>query len=154
MSKKSIVEVTGFLLITLLVVVFSLVAYTFSKEFIEEKKREITTQKLEESLNDIAKKIDIHKNLGAIFLERVEISEGSIHFNESVLYYLPSSQQSFSSSNAVCFEYMCSFLDSDVKYINISPYNFTPPSTFFPGIYDFFFEVKREEKQVVVSRKK
>ena len=152
MSKKSVVEVNGFLFITFIVIVFSSVAFFFSKSFIEDSQKEFEEEILTSNLYEFSKKFSEYKRYsGSVFSQDFFVTKGILIFNNSKLEYFPNSEIS-SVDLGVCFDFLCT-QGRDSTYINISPFNFSNYMN-ITSEATFSFEIDKENLKIIFFRTK
>jgi hypothetical protein len=152
LNKKAVTEVTSFILITMLVIIASISAYTYSKDAIDKK---IANMDLGNSKSYLKK---IHYNLleiknfnGATFGIDISFNKGLLVFNGSNIVY--QSLIKYSGSD-YCFTQVCygSSNGYEKTYINLSsPYVFDKNLSLTPGNYLIIFKNIKNESKIEIS---
>lgn len=154
-NKKGMSELVSFILITFIVVVFSVSAYVFSKNFIDDSIISIDRNNLVNDFKKIQLKIDSIKNFNdATFTYNLDFSNGLLVFNGSSVHYM--SFKEFGIGTASCFENLCyDSVDGFEKiYFELDDsYIFNNYLSLNPGNYNLIFtNIKNETKISIVFK--
>ena len=153
-NKKAISEITSFVLITLIVVVSSTMAYLFSKNLIDENLAELDGKNMEIYLKKIYYETnEISSFDGSSVSIPISFKTGQLVFVNNTVYY--QTLNSYSGSD-YCFDILCSQNKEgfERKYINLtSPYQFSNNLTLSSGTYTLLFKHLKNESEIIVTFK-
>ncbi len=148
--KKSIVELTSFSLLTLVIVVASLVAYAFSISQLKSNTENIDLKNMNSNLiklSYVLNQIKTYDNSERTFF--ISFKTGNLKFeNNQVLYYslIPFVSNSTFCSNVICFN---ESNDYEVLFFNLSyPYTFSENFSLVPGDYVLSFKNNKNESKI------
>lgn len=153
-NKKAISEITSFILLTLLIVTSSTVAYLFSNNFLEEKVAEIDR----DNVDKLLKKFNvIFSNLKTFNSQTRSVSinfnSGELKFEGDKVIY-DSQMKYFGSEN--CFNDVCYLSSSGYEIIYISlgdGYEFKKNISLEPGSYLVTFKNLKNESNINIEIK-
>ncbi len=153
-NKKAISEITSFVLITLIVVVSSTMAYLFSKNLIDENLAELDGKNMDIYLKKIYYETnEISSFDGSSISIPITFKTGQLVFVNNMVYY--QTLNSYSGSD-YCFDILCTQNNDgyERKYINLtSPYQFSNNLTLDSGTYILLFKHLKNESQIIVTFK-
>jgi len=153
-NKKAISEITSFVLITLIVVVSSTMAYLFSKNLIDENLAELDGKNMDIYLKKIYYETnEISSFDGSSISIPITFKTGQLVFVNNTVYY--QTLNSYSGSD-YCFDILCSQNKEgyERKYVNLtSPYQFSNNLTLSSGTYTLLFKHLKNESEIIVTFK-
>jgi len=153
-NKKAISEITSFVLITLIVIVSSTMAYLFSKNLIDENLAELDGKNMEIYLKKIYYETnEISSFDGSSISIPISFKTGQLVFVNNMVYY--QTLNSYSGSD-YCFDILCSQNKEgyERKYVNLTtPYQFSNNLTLDSGTYILLFKHLKNESKIIVTFK-
>ncbi len=153
-NKKAFSEITSFALITMLIVVSSIVAYTFSTSLLDDNINEMDLINMKNSFKILNYKFsEITQFDDSSFSINLNFNKGLLSFNSNQMYYtsLVDYNGATFCENGVCSS---GATGSEIVSLNLtSPYVFYENFTLNPGSYVILFKnVKNESKIRVVFK--
>ena len=153
-NKKAMSEIISFVLITLLIVIFSTITYLFAKDVINERVNEVDLK----NMNTFFKKMNFQTTEIQNFDE--ESYSIPINFRSGVLIFIDNhvkyqSQVSF-EGNSYCFEDLCheSINEYELIYYNLSNgYTYDKEFMLYPGNYMLFLKNSKNESEIQITIK-
>ena len=143
-NKKAFSEITSFILILSLIVVTSIIAYTYSTKMIDEK---LIETDLKNAKNNLKKMSQIQNFNTASFSTYINFYKGQYNFTSNQIYYQSLSRYSGEHycADQICYESNNGF---EKVYINLTtPYTLQENFSLSPGNYYISFKnIKNESK--------
>lgn len=151
-SKKGVVEILSFVLITFLIVVASLTTYIFAKSYVETNVESFDLKAMENQLKVYDRKIQqISVFNGSQTSIYTDFKSGVLSFEgDSVIFrsLVKTTQQ-----EEVCFSSLCYFNDDGFESVklNISNYSFDRNLSLRPGDYIINFKHNKNENTIEIK---
>ncbi|MDA3856505.1 MAG: hypothetical protein PF569_09700 [Candidatus Woesearchaeota archaeon] len=154
LHKKGVTEITSFVLITLLVVTTSIIAYQFSKSTIEDSVAKNDYNNMEIYFNNLIQKTNqVQKFEGQSFGMGISFSKGSVVVEGNTIHYR--SLIDYLGTD-YCYNGLCHTNSNDAEqiYFNLSSgYNFSSNMTLLPGSYFLIFKNNKNVSKIDLSFK-
>ncbi len=153
-SKKGVAEVTTFVLLTLLIVVSSIVSYTFSRSILDERVAKIDLDNFDSYMKKMSIKISQIQNFddSSVGLE-ISFNKGELNFEDNRIYYTSLVEY---VGNNYCFDDICveNINGYERIYTNLSnSYIFRDNLSLIPGSYLLLFKNYKNESKISVTFK-
>ncbi|MFW6009303.1 MAG: hypothetical protein ACOCP8_08585 [archaeon] len=151
-NKKGFSEIISFLLILLLVILVSIIAYNYSLYMIDEKIGQMDIQNAESNLKQIKHNIEEIQNFNtATFSVNINFKYGSYIFEDNQIFYYSNRH---SSGEDYCINDIC-YIQSEgykIVYLNLSnSYNFQENFSLSPGSYYLSFKNLKNESKIITK---
>jgi hypothetical protein len=148
-NKKGFSELTSFALILSLIVVTSVIAYTYSNNMINKKLTEIDFQNAQNNLKKINEKIPQITNFNtASFAIHLNFKKGQYRFNGTQIYYqsLVKYKGDTYCENSLCHQNINGY---ERVYINLTnSYSFKDNFNLLPGNHYISFKNLKNETKI------
>lgn len=152
-NKKGFVELTSFVLLTLLVVITSISAYVFSKGFLDEKVVEFDRNRAESYMTTMHEKVTKVQGFDDSSTSmNFEFKKGKLVFQSNQVYF--QTLIDYTTTSDLCFDILCysSTGESERIYFNLSnSYNFDENITLEPGFYKLTFTNNKTANEISVK---
>ena len=147
-NKKGFSEITSFVLLFSIIAIASTIAYTFSKNVIDEKVSEIDLQNAQNYLKKIDQKmLEIKHFQGGAFSVNLNFKQGTYKFEDDKLYYHSLTDY---TGDPYCINSICHENTGGTEKIYITldnSYIFNENFSLIPGNYFLtFINLKNETK--------
>lgn len=151
-SKKGVVEILSFVLVTAVIVVASLSTYIFAKSFLEKNVAELDRSNFENKLVLLEQKINSINTFdnSQTFLN-IEFKTGSLFFQNNQIIY--SSFVETSSNSTFCLDNICSYVVDgfETLSLDISPLQVNQDFLLNPGNYNLFMRFQKNDSTIHIT---
>ncbi len=152
-NKKAISDLISFVLLTFLVLTSSLIAYSFSKNFFDEKINERDSKYIENFFKKIYSQLDnLAKRDGSFLVVPLNFDSGLIKFNGSKITYYSLVK---SDTSEICIDNLCygSNLGYEVLSVNFNEFVFEDNFSLVPENYNLGFSFNKSSSIMSVFLK-
>ena len=152
-GKKAISETTSFIFLTLIIVLFSSIAYFFLSDELDENAAQIDRNNMEINLKKfdfVSRNIMSYENSTISF--PVSFKTGSLIFNHNQLLY--QSQVRYEDTNVNCFDSLCYYGSNNFERIYITlpyPYRFANNVSLGAGNYILIISNLKNESKIKIN---